>query len=162
VLSALDVSVQANILNLLRELKRERHVAMLFISHDLAVVRSLADRTGVLFRGALCEVGEVGEVFEPPFHPYTHELLMAVPSAHRRTRREAARRGRQAVADPGAGCVYAGRCPWQAGPICEQIPPPWREAGRTLRIRCHLPPDELASRPIWRPAPASATNAAAP
>lgn len=125
-----------------------------------AVVRSLADRTGVLFQGTLCEVGEVGEVFEPPFHPYTHELLMAVPSAHRRTRHTAPTRDRQAVASPSSACVFAGRCPWQVGQICEQVPPPWRESGKSLRIRCHLPLDELADRAVWRPTATAATNIA--
>ncbi|MEX2650588.1 MAG: ABC transporter ATP-binding protein [Alphaproteobacteria bacterium] len=147
VLSALDVSVQANVLDLLRALKRETGVAMLFISHDLAVVRELADRVGVLFRGTLFEVGTVAEVFAPPFHPYTHELLLAVPSAHVRRRRVP---HRDAVAIDGPGCPYAGRCPWQVGPVCETTPPPWHEAGGSLRIRCHLPPAELAARAVWR------------
>jgi peptide/nickel transport system ATP-binding protein len=147
VLSALDVSVQANVLDLLRALKRETGVAMLFISHDLAVVRELADRVGVLFRGTLFEVGSVAEVFAPPFHPYTHELLMAVPSAHIKRRRVPRR---DAVAKDGPGCAYAGRCPWQKGEVCETTPPPWREAATGLRIRCHLTTDELTARAQWR------------
>jgi peptide/nickel transport system ATP-binding protein len=159
VLSALDVSVQANVLDLLRALKRETKVAMLFIAHDLAVVRSLADRVGVLFRGTLFEAGTVDEVFNPPFHPYTHELLMAVPSAHVRKRRAMTRR--DAEAKGVAGCPYAGRCPWQVGRICEELPPPWREAGQSLRIRCHLPLDELAARAQWNRAGAAAAAAGA-
>ncbi|MGH6719414.1 MAG: dipeptide ABC transporter ATP-binding protein [Alphaproteobacteria bacterium] len=155
VLSALDVSVQASVLDLLRALKRETRVAMLFISHDLAVVRELADRVGVLFRGTLFETGTVGEVFAPPFHPYTHELLMAVPSAHARRRRVPQR---DATAADGPGCPYAGRCPWQVGPVCETTAPPWQDAGGSLRIRCHLPPDELAARAVWRPDGASAAR----
>ena len=80
ILSGLDVSVQANVLSLLQRLRREYNLSMLFISHDLAVVRSLADRIGVLFRGQLMEIGDVEDIFRPPFHPYTYELLMAVPS----------------------------------------------------------------------------------
>ena len=148
VLSALDVSVQANVLDLLRALKRDTRVAMLFISHDLAVVRGLADRVGVLFRGTLFEIGAVEEVFRPPFHPYTHELLMAVPSAHARKRRTMTRRDAEAIA--GAGCAFAGRCPWQVGKICEEQAPPWRDAGGSLKIRCHLPVADLADRAIWR------------
>ena len=83
ILSGLDVSVQANILGLLQRLRREHDLSMLFISHDLAVVRRLADRVGVLFRGRFMEVGEVEDVFAPPFHPYTFELLKAVPSIDR-------------------------------------------------------------------------------
>jgi peptide/nickel transport system ATP-binding protein len=87
ILSALDVSVQANILDLLRQLRQERQLAMLFIAHDLAVVRALADRVGVLFRGSLFEIGSADEVFAPPFHPYTHSLLMAAPGQHRTVQR---------------------------------------------------------------------------
>lgn len=79
ILSALDVSVQADILDLLRALQTEHGIAYLFISHDLAVVRSLAHRVGVLYRGELVEYGPVEEVFTPPFHPYTEALLSAVP-----------------------------------------------------------------------------------
>ena len=78
-LSALDISVQADILDLLRTLQSEHKIAYLFISHDLAVVRSIAHRVGVLYRGELVEVGEVAEVYSPPIHPYTHMLLSAVP-----------------------------------------------------------------------------------
>jgi peptide/nickel transport system ATP-binding protein len=159
VLSALDVSVQANVLDVLRALKRETGVAMLFIAHDLAVVRSLADRVGVLFRGTLFETGTVAEVFNPPFHPYTHELLMAVPSPHVRKRRAMTRRDAEAKGT--TGCPYAGRCPWQAGSLCEREPPPWREAGGSLRIRCHLPLEDLAARAEWNPAVGSEAAGAA-
>lgn len=79
VLSALDVSVQAAVLQQLRQLQRSRGLAMLFISHDLAIVRSIADRVGVLFKGELVSSGPTVEVFSPPFHPYTGRLLEAVP-----------------------------------------------------------------------------------
>ncbi|HEU4826931.1 MAG TPA: ATP-binding cassette domain-containing protein [Dongiaceae bacterium] len=79
VLSALDVSVQASVLELLRDLQRRRGLSMLFISHDLAVVRSLADRVGVLFKGELVACDTAEAVFRPPFHPYTQRLLDAVP-----------------------------------------------------------------------------------
>ena len=148
VLSALDVSVQANILDLFKRLRRETRVAMLFISHDLAVVRSLADRVAVLFRGRLCEIGEVEQLFSPPFHPYTHSLLMAVPGA-RRVQSPAPEK--EATAPPAGqnGCVYAGRCPWQLGELCEETPPPWRDTASGSRIRCHIPLDELTSRANW-------------
>ena len=80
VLSSLDVSVQASVLELLRKLQRQRGLSMLFISHDLAVVRSLADRIGVLFKGRLVACGEVSAIFQPPYHPYTWRLLDAVPA----------------------------------------------------------------------------------
>ena len=97
ILSALDVSVQANVLSLLQRLRSEHNLSMLFISHDLAVVRSLADRVGVLFRGRLMEIGPVEDIFKPPFHPYTYELLMAVPSITASVRRA---RGERRIASP--------------------------------------------------------------
>ena len=152
VLSALDVSVQATMLELLRRLRRERDIAMLFISHDLAVVRSLADRAAVLFHGHLFEIGAVRHIFAPPFHPYTHSLLMAVPGAGR------VHRDRGARADPGGttasskpGCPFVDRCPWKMGTACEEELPPWRRTGDGLRIRCHLPLEELAARAEWKP-----------
>ena len=149
ILSALDVSVQANVLALLQQLRREHRLSMLFISHDLAVVRNLADRVGVLFRGRLMETGGVEAVFAPPFHPYTHELLMAAPSL-RIARRRALRPSAPKPLVATAGCVFAGRCPWQVGRICEEQPPPWRDAGAGHRIRCHIPLDELAGLAEWR------------
>ena len=155
VLSALDVSVQANVLELLEGLKRDTAVTMLFISHDLAVVRSLADRVAVLFQGHLCEVGDNDEVFAPPFHPYTFTLLQAVPDIDRRDRSSEVPK-----LDPtpsgGAACAFAGRCPWQLGKLCEEETPPWRDLDGGLRIRCHhelgelegLANDATSARPV--------------
>ncbi len=159
ILSALDVSVQANVLALLRGLRQEHQLSMLFISHDLAVVRTLADRVGVLFRGRLMEIGGVEAAFSPPFHPYTHELLMAVPSVHAARRRTARSTAEKRLTDRG-GCVFAGRCAWQVGAICETTPPPWREAGSAHRIRCHIPLDELTSRAQWTKESAGAAQGA--
>ena len=144
VLSALDVSVQANIIELLRTLRRERDAAMLFISHDLAVVRSLADRVGVLFGGELMSVGTTEGIFAPPYHPYTLSLLEAVPriDAPRRPRpRPPAQPG---VADVRPKCAYAGRCAHQPGRICIDETPPWQIAGG-VEIRCHIPIRQLAA-----------------
>jgi peptide/nickel transport system ATP-binding protein len=137
VLSALDVSVQASIIELLISMRRRLGVAMLFISHDLAVVRGLADTVGVLYRGRLMEMGAVGEVFQPPFHPYTSALLQASPSMTRRENIDAPR----TIVDVGGsnqGCPFAARCPKRIPEICDNQPPPVREAGRTLKIWCHL------------------------
>ena len=144
ILSGLDVSVQANILLLLHRLRREHDLSMLFISHDLAVVRSLADRVGVLFRGRFMEVGDVEDIFAPPFHPYTFELLKAVPSIERPfiARRTTSPRPMTKV---GTGCAFAGRCPWQLDHLCENEAPPWRDVTAGHRIRCHLPLNDLTS-----------------
>ena len=151
ILSALDVSVQASILDLLRRLRARHRVSMLFISHDLAVVRTLADRIGVMYQGRLLETGTNDEVFAPPHHPYTRLLLHAVPGMRARRRPvEAAPTSDRAptqVAEAAfsgtEGCVFAGRCPRQIEGLCETTPPPWRRAGETLRLRCHREVGEL-------------------
>jgi peptide/nickel transport system ATP-binding protein len=147
ILSALDVSVQANILTLLQELRRDHSVAMLFISHDLAVVRHLADSVGVLFRGQLMQVGPARAIFSPPFHPYAHELLMAAPRPQA-ARRHATPRPAQAkpMAATGKGCLFAGRCAWQVGPLCDEVTPPWRTTDAGIRIRCHIDLGDLSRR----------------
>jgi peptide/nickel transport system ATP-binding protein len=145
ILSGLDVSVQANVMALLQRLREEHRLSMLFISHDLAVVRNLADRIGVLFRGKLMEIGGVEDVFAAPFHPYTYELLMAVPSMNR-IRRHSTHASPTAKTADNAGCVFAGRCAWQLGALCEEQPPPWRENSQGHRIRCHIPLSSLADR----------------
>jgi peptide/nickel transport system ATP-binding protein len=154
VLSALDVSVQANILDLLKRLRAEHSLSMLFISHDLAVVREIADRIAVLFRGELCQLGPARSVFQAPMHPYTHALLLAAPSG------AAALSHQGGAVEPvrpkqssGMGCPYAGRCAWQAGEICETQAPPWLDAGNGNRIRCHLTLAELEARAVWRSEP---------
>jgi peptide/nickel transport system ATP-binding protein len=152
ILSALDVSVQANIVELLRRLKAERSISMLFISHDLAVVRSIADTIAVLYHGQLMELGTNDSVFAPPYHPYTHSLLMAVPSiAAAQSRRRGARAGFKRARPPASGgaCAFAGRCPWQPGSVCHDIDPPWRTTETGLAIRCHLPLPELFARAEW-------------
>jgi peptide/nickel transport system ATP-binding protein len=150
ILSALDVSVQANILTLLQQLKSEHGIAMLFISHDLAVVRMLADHVCVLFGGEVMQIGPRDRVFAPPFHPYTHSLLHAVPVPLQAPDVSSTAPKAGEPKRGSAGCVYAGRCPWQAGSICETERPPWREANGA-KLRCHLTLDELNARADWPP-----------
>ena len=145
ILSALDVSVQASILALLRQLKAEHGIAMLFISHDLAVVRMLADHVCVLYGGEVMEIGPREQIFSPPFHPYTHSLLNAVPVPLQPPAVSSATSGGEPKRGS-AGCVYAGRCPWQVGSICETERPPWREGDGGLRLRCHLTLEQLNAR----------------
>jgi peptide/nickel transport system ATP-binding protein len=143
VVSALDVSVQAAVLELLARLKAERNVTYLFISHDLAVVRSIADRVAVLFGGRLCELGTADQVYSPPFHPYTEALLAAalepLPGARPAVRTVEA----QAAGPDAAGCPFAGRCPRQLGPVCAQERPPWQELGGGHGIACHIPLEQM-------------------
>jgi peptide/nickel transport system ATP-binding protein len=150
VLSALDVSVQANVIELLGNLRQKTNIAMLFISHDLAVVRTLADYVGVLYQGQMMEQGNVEEIFTPPFHPYTHMLLMSTAGVHGLQKPQLERHNHQTLQDGAEGCVFAGRCSWQLGSLCVNETPPWREAGRTLRIHCHIPTRDLTQRCEWK------------
>jgi peptide/nickel transport system ATP-binding protein len=155
ILSALDVSVQASVLELLKRLRAEHYVAMLFIAHDLAVVRALAHRVGVLFGGQLFELGAASAVFAPPFHPYTHELLMATPGPKPAAAPRPQRARDVTMARPREGCAYANRCAWKLGEVCEREAPPWRDAGPELAIRCHRGIDDLRDRALWRSGQAS-------
>ena len=159
ILSALDVSVQASILKLLQKLKADHAIAMLFISHDLAVVRMLADHVCVLYGGEVMEIGPVARIFAAPFHPYTHTLLHAVPVPLQ----PPVSTGDLKTGEPqrgSGGCVFAGRCPWKIGAICDTARPPWRESVGGLRLRCHHTTDELNELADWPPEPAAAKHIA--
>ena len=111
VTSALDVSVQAAVLQLLDRLKRERGTTYVFVSHDLAVVRSLSDRVAVLYQGRLCELGPAKRVYASPSHPYTDVLLGAVLKPHPDFVPELAADDMVELAPPAAGCPFQRRCP---------------------------------------------------
>jgi peptide/nickel transport system ATP-binding protein len=150
--SALDVSVQAAILNLLVELQTERHTAYLFISHDLGVVRYLADRIAVLYLGRLMELGTAEVVFGGPHHPYTEALLSAVPTIDGEQRERIRLEGEiPSAADPPTGCVFHTRCPRKLGAICESEEPPLVEVEPAHYMRCHIPIEELRQLQLTRP-----------
>ncbi len=136
--SALDVSVQAAILNLLVDLQRREHVAYIFISHDLAVVRYLADRIAVMYLGHLLEMGPGEEVLIGPHHPYTAALVSA-SSASTRIRLKGDIPAPGSIA---AGCIFQKNCPRKLGPICETEAPPFDFAA-SHPIRCHIPTHDL-------------------
>ena len=138
--TALDVSVRASVLNLLVALQAEMELPYLLIAHDLAVVRQVADRVAVMYRGRLCEVGVADAVFAPPFHPYTRALLSAIPIPEPAAARRAERVRLPDMGSPsagGRGCPFSGRCPVRIGAICDDVAPPVRalEGGHT--IACH-------------------------
>ena len=138
-LSALDVSIQSQVLNLLKELQEAHGLAYLFISHDLAVVHHLADRVAVLYLGRLVEVAGRDELFARPAHPYTHALLDAVPRIGRRRGRGASIRGEMpSPMAPPPGCVFHPRCP-KVQAVCRTDPPALRETAPGQAAACHFP-----------------------
>ena len=142
--SALDVSIQAQILNLLQDLQQEFHLTYLFISHDLSVVRYISDRVCVMFLGRICEIGDAEEVYSHPRHPYTKFLMDSVPLPDPDKRKEDKDLLTGEVPSPIAppsGCRFHTRCPY-AQDICAQEPPPaFRDLGGGHGCACHFPLD---------------------
>jgi peptide/nickel transport system ATP-binding protein len=144
--SALDVSVQAAVTGLLMDIQREHRTTLLFISHDLSVVRYLADRIIVMYLGKIMEKGTTEEVFAPPYHPYTEALLSAVPIADTSvTKRKIVLSGEiPSPSNPPPGCPFSTRCPYMMKGICDTKAPPEREMAPRHVIACHL--DEAVLR----------------
>ncbi len=142
--SALDVSVQAAILNVLSELQVKSRTSYLLISHDLGVVRYLADRIAVMYLGRIMEVGESEAVFKGPNHPYTEALLSAVPSLDGEARARIRLEGEiPSPANPPPGCVFNTRCPRIIPGLCEVTEPPLAEVEPGHLMSCHIPLEEL-------------------
>ena len=149
--SALDVSVQAAVTELLMDIQRDNRTTLLFISHDLSVVRYLADRIVVMYLGQIMEQGTTDEIFAPPYHPYTEALLSAVPIADTRVRkRKVLLTGEiPSPSNPPKGCPFSTRCPYMMPGLCDVVPPPVVEPSPGHRILCHLPLDTLrAMEPV--------------
>jgi oligopeptide/dipeptide ABC transporter ATP-binding protein len=139
--SALDVSIQAQILNLMKDLQRKHDLTYVMISHDLAVIRYMADTIGVMYLGKLVELGPSGEVYQHPAHPYTQGLLDAVPSATVTTRAErklTVRGELPSAVDPPSGCRFRTRCP-RAQSVCAEVEPMLVSFGPGHTAACHYP-----------------------
>ncbi|WP_435320548.1 dipeptide ABC transporter ATP-binding protein [Haloarchaeobius sp. TZWSO28] len=147
--SALDVSVQAQILNLLNEVQEDYGLSYLFISHNIGVVKHICDRLAVMYLGKIAEFGTVQEVFSPPFHPYTESLLSAVPHADptKRTDRILLDGTVPSPIDPPSGCPFRTRCPKKIGEVCETDEPELESVSATgHRISCHLSEAQMSQR----------------
>lgn len=147
--SALDVSVQAAVTDLLMELQRERRITMLFISHDLSIVRYLSDRVLVMYLGHVVEQGPTEAVFAPPYHPYTEALLSAVPIADTSIEKQhiVLEGDIPSAMNPPSGCPFQTRCRWKSkvsGNRCETEVPSMQEVSPDNWIKCHLDKDTLA------------------
>ncbi|MFM8319591.1 MAG: dipeptide ABC transporter ATP-binding protein [Chloroflexota bacterium] len=143
--SALDVSVQAAVLNLLLEIQKEQSTTMILISHDLSSVRFFADDVAVMYLGRVVEYGPCETIYAPPNHPYTAALLAAVPRPDPDAEPSKVRlKGRvPSAVHPPSGCRFHTRCPFYIGDICKDQEPAVRDLGGGHKIYCHLPPSEL-------------------
>jgi peptide/nickel transport system ATP-binding protein len=139
--SALDVSVQAQIVNLLEDMKQRYDLTMIFIAHDLAVVKNVSDRIAVMYLGKLCEVGAPDVLYAQPAHPYTATLLAAIPVPDPRVARDDERVPPGEIPSnmhPPSGCRFRTRCP-RAGDICASEEPELRNVGPDQYVACHFP-----------------------
>lgn len=152
--SALDVSVQAAVADLLMDIQREQKTTLLFISHDLSIVRYLADRVMVMYLGHVVELGTTEQVFSPPYHPYTEALLSAVPIADTRVKKKhiVLEGNIPSAMNPPSGCPFQTRCPRKhqvPGDLCEREVPPIRVLSGGHQVKCHLSDSDLdAMEPV--------------
>ena len=140
-IASLDVSIQAQIVNLFRHLQREHGFSFLFIAHDLSMVRYVSDDIGVMYLGQLVESSDSEEIYKNPLHPYTKGLLSCIPIADPKLARAHASAGVEgdlpSPVNPKPGCRFCGRCPY-AKPICSEQTPAMKEAAPGHFVACHL------------------------
>jgi peptide/nickel transport system ATP-binding protein len=143
--ASLDVSVQAQVINLLQDIREKRHLALIFISHDLAVVKNVSDRVAVLYMGRIVEIGDGEAIYDRPAHPYTRTLLEAVPvvDASRKVVPDGKRGAIPSRNRPPSGCAFRIRCP-RATDLCTTTEPTLTLAPRGQMVACHHPHDEPA------------------
>ncbi|MPZ47662.1 MAG: ATP-binding cassette domain-containing protein, partial [Betaproteobacteria bacterium] len=162
--SALDVSVQAQVVNLLEKIQSSSHIACLFIAHDLAVVRHMSDRIAVMYLGRIVEIGTVERVYKTPRHPYTKALLSAQPRIDFSNEAGVDRIRLQgevpSPANPPSGCRFRTRC-WKAQALCAEQSPPLLADGPDHQVACHFPVEPTdAATPLAPGLPDPAPSAA--
>ena len=156
--TALDVTIQAQVLQLLRELQQQTGMAMLLITHDLGVVAETADRVAVMYAGHIVEQAERDTFFRQPQHPYSLKLFQALPELHKRRRRLAVIKGTvPSLAQEFVGCRFADRCDY-AWSLCREQAPAWLAAGPGQQVRCHRADPELLRQ--WPPQAVPGASAA--
>ncbi len=140
-ISALDVSIQAQVINLLKDFQEEKGLSYLFIAHDLSMVRYVSDDVGVMYLGQLVEMSEADEIYRNPLHPYTKGLLGSVPIANPKLARQKEKSSMEgdipSPINPPSGCRFHTRCPY-ARPECAQTTPELVDVGNGHRVACHL------------------------
>ncbi|MGB3412112.1 MAG: oligopeptide/dipeptide ABC transporter ATP-binding protein [Microthrixaceae bacterium] len=148
--SALDVSVQAQILNLLEDMKEQYGLTLVFIAHDLAVVKSISDRVAVMYLGKMCEIGPPDQLYSAPAHPYTRALLESIPLPDPDVVQvpDAMMAGElPSPIDPPSGCRFRTRCPL-AQEVCELVEPQMRQVEGEQYVACHFPLQPVAEVPV--------------
>ncbi|MVA55042.1 ABC transporter ATP-binding protein [Agrobacterium vitis] len=140
--SALDVSVQAQIVNLFSDLREKLDLTYVFIAHDLAVVRQVSTRVAVMYLGSIVEIGDTDALYANPSHPYTQALLSAIPQPHKRDKRERILLSGEIPSplNPPGGCKFSTRCPY-AKDICRDLRPPLTPVSAERKVACHFPLD---------------------
>ncbi len=140
-ISALDVSIQAQVVNMLIKFQREMELTYLFISHDLSMVKHISDRVGVMYLGAMAEIGTNHDLYKNPLHPYTKALISAIPVADPKvesTRERIKLQGEvPSPINPAPGCKFRQRCPY-AKKVCEEVQPQLKELEKDHFVACHL------------------------
>ena len=134
--SALDVSIQAQIINLLKDLKEQQNLTYLFITHDLSVVKYISDRIGVMYLGNLVELADSQEIFDRPMHPYTEALLESIPTTEEKRDLAVLEGDIPSPVNPPKGCKFHTRCKY-CTEICTHVVPDWEEVAPNHFVACH-------------------------